>query len=281
MDNQQNTQKQYEKELEIDLIDYLRVIWQRKKEILTILLAIVIITAIASFVWPKTYQSSALLEIGKIGENYLESPEDTAALFKRENTLRLLAEKINIPETKWTKLLKTVKIQPVNKFLEIKVEEETPQKAKNIVNQVVNLILERHQKILNKQKEILNKEIEEIKNNLKQSENRTTEIEKELKKFKNPKTEAEGLIYLALLSAFNQEKQNIINFKQVLLDKELELKNYISLETRIELPARETLKPIKPKKLSNILVSVVIGLFIGIFYAFIAEYFEKNKAKFS
>ncbi len=291
----ENQPKQYyDEELEIDLIDYLRVIWRYKKSIFVIFIAVVIIGLIVSLTIPKTYQSLALLEIGKIKGNYLESPieigkiignylespKDLIVLFKQEDTLKLLAQRIGLSETNWFELLKAIEIQSREKFLEIKAEAKTAKKAKDIVDAAVDLILERHQKILAKEKSFLMNEIEEIKNHLQQSENRIIETEKELNKFKNPKTEIQALLFQSFLSTLDQERENVINLRQKLLEKEREL-NLNYQETQVVSSAKESPRPIKPKITSNLSISVILGLLFGILYAFIAEYWQKSKSKFT
>jgi capsular polysaccharide biosynthesis protein len=55
---------------------------------------------------------------------------------------------------------------------------------------------------------------------------------------------------------------------------------YFSEETKIVAPAIKLSKSIKSNKRLNLIIATILGLFIGFCYAFIAEYWQKNKIKF-
>ena len=54
-------------------------------------------------------------------------------------------------------------------------------------------------------------------------------------------------------------------------------KAYQTILTTIDSPASLPEFPIAPRPLLNIIIAGILGLFIGIFWAFAAEYFTKEK----
>lgn len=277
MENQEQKEKFEE---EIDLRDYVNVILKRKWVIIAIFLIAVIAAVIISFLMPRTYQSSALLEIGKIESNYLEKNQDIVTLFKQPTILKILTKKIGISEDQWQKLKNDIKIQPLgsDKFIEIIATANTPSKAQDTVNQTINFILERHQDILSQEKKILESETQEIKNNILIAQEKITELEKEMTHFKNAQTWGEGMVAQSYIEMLTQTRTNLALLKQQLQDKERE-STYNSYETKIESPSFEPLTPITPNKKQNVIIGGILGLFIGILWAFMAEYCEKNLKK--
>lgn len=267
MENQQNFQKQYVEELEIDLTDYIRIVWRRKKSISAIFVLAVVVAAILSFALPKIYESSALIEVGKFGGNYLETQTEISSFLAQPSTLQDLVQRLGLVESKWPILKDAIKTKAVGQYIQISAQANNPQLAKKIVETVIDLLKERHQKMLTeKQKKLQFLEIE-----IQATENRIAEMEKELTRLKSPKTEAEALLVQGYLTALSYEREYLLNLKK-------ERVNYS--QTEIRLPAFEPTEPIKPNKKRNIAFGAILGLFIALGYAFTAEYWQKNKAKF-
>lgn len=274
----ENQQYNNENNDEISLIDCIRVIRQRKKQVLAIFIAFVVIATIISFIMPKTYEASTLLEIGQIRNNPLETAKDVKVFLEQENTLRVLAPTFNVPEKKWPKLKRLITVKPLERFLYISVRGRSAEEVQKRIEAVVVLVQDRHRHILNKEKEILQDEINQIKADLAAAEERINDFTKKLARLEYPKTAAEVLLAQSYISTLNDEKANVRNYQQSLLDKEHELA-YGLRETRVEVPPSKPLLPIAPKKKINIIAGAALGLFAGICYAFIAEYWEKNKYK--
>jgi len=269
-------EKKYEEE--IDLRDYINVILKRKWGILAIFLVAVIITTVISFLMPKTYQSSALLEIGKIRGNYIETPQDQISFLGQPATLQTLSKKLDMPEQQLPLLKKSIKTNVSGKFLEISAQANQSLKAKSIVDATTDLLIERHQSILEKEKNISQQEIQKIKDNIQETENLIIETTKETDRLKYPKTVAEGLLAQSYVTTLNEVKDNLEKLKSDLLNKEREL-NYGFSESHIVAPAIEPIKPVAPNKKQNVAIAGILGLFIGILWAFAAEFFSKEKNK--
>lgn len=278
MEENKDFYQQNKKDEEIDLFHLWQIIKKEKAGFLIIFFVCILITGLITFLMPKTYQSSALLEIGMIKNELIEGPKDIAVLFDQPFFLKRLSKSFGMKEQDWTRLRKIISIHPTEKFLEIKARAKTPSQAKLFVDQTTVLILERHQKIFIEEKKVFEIEIKKIKENIQTSEEKISELEKEVNRLRFPRTTAEGLLAQSFISALTKEKENLHAFKQTFLDKERERK-FNSYETRIESEAMVPIRPIKPDKKLNIILGIILGLFAGISYVFIAEFFEKNKTR--
>jgi len=141
-------EKQFGYEDEIDLMDYVKVIFKRKWLILVIFLVAVIAAGVFSYFVPKIYKIDSSLEIGQIGGQVVEAPEQ-------------VVEKINNGIYGWFPGIKVS--NPVNTNL-IKIEaiSKESQKTKKILEEINELILAEHNNKINSQKNLLEKEIERL-----------------------------------------------------------------------------------------------------------------------
>jgi uncharacterized protein involved in exopolysaccharide biosynthesis len=171
MENQQFIQED-----EIDLRECINVIIKRKKLILSLVFASVIITAVLSFLTPKTYTVSMILEppiygitadagSGDVKVQYLDSANNIAEIIKSGafdskiiGVLNLqdkgIMSRLKVSQTPNTFFLKVYLDQPV-KLLET---------GKKILNTLCQQISSRYQAVINNRKEEYIKQIENINN---------------------------------------------------------------------------------------------------------------------
>ena len=334
MDNQQNYQKPYYgEELEINLADYLRVIWRRKKPILTIFILVVIIAIITSFLMPKIYKIDTSLEIGGVGGAIIEQSTQLVEKIKGDTYGEVVKEKLQIPEAKYP----TIKVESPKdtKLVKMTIESADPQKAKTILEEIDNLILVEHQEEIKVKIDLINQNIktteEQIKlteSDIEKTKNKIKPIESDIGRIKNKiafaeeeKTNLEAKIEaLQKVLPYQQDPGTqfaLFDTKENLANKKKEIENlYMTINslnrTKEDLEVQinrlkktiedlnsqiNTLKaslddikptkivknptvsdwPIKPNKKLNVIISGILGLFVAIFYAFIAESFEKSK----
>lgn len=314
MENQENKSSYPEHyEEEIDLRDYINVLMKRKKEIGAIFLIAVIVAAIISLLIPPTYEATNLVELGKIKERPIENTADIKTIFERKTVLKELGAKLNLPsDLNVESVAKIFSIENAtqnlpnseSKFLEIKGRSDTPEKAVEVSNVVANLLVERHNKIFTeakktfeseletiiKNKEKTEKDIERIKADIARLDTDIKKYEQEIAKRDNIQTEGQGRIaesYINLLAAVKNQKesknaqileleQQLVSLNQSIQQKEYE-GAYQTKPTKIEIAATPPETRIAPKRKQNVMIAGIIGLFIGVFYAFTAEYFSKEK----
>lgn len=234
--------EQYEEE--IDLMDYVKIILKRKFFILALFLLSVIVAGIFSLLFPKVHKIEAILEIGQVAGNIIESPEQTIGKVENDVYGILVREKLGIKEKEYPKIKSENPKE--TKLIVFTIETDNPQRDENILKEEIDLILKEHQEKFNESFSLYEEEI--AKN------------EKELEFLKTYKPYADVGISQLQITVSNQKKQ--------LTASEM---------TKIVKIPKVSEEPVKPKPLLNITIAGILGLFIGIFLAFFREWWEKNK----
>jgi LPS O-antigen subunit length determinant protein (WzzB/FepE family) len=305
---QEKIQTEYE---EIDLMDYVKVLLKRKWLILSIVLVAVIATGVFSWFSPKVYKIDTLLEIGKIKGEAIEAPGEVIGKIKGDVYGFVVQEKLKIAEIQYPKV-KTEGLKDTS-LVKTEIESSDPKLAKDILEEINNLILEDHREIIKNQKELLENEIGSLENNTeilkKDIERIKTKIgfsEEEIKNLEDkektletmepwPQTDQSltGSLFALLdirekLSQKKQETNNLYLQNNSLEVNINDFKNQInSLRGQIEnIKSTQIIKnpsiserPIKPRSVLNIVIAVILGIFVGVFLAFFQEWWEKNKTK--
>jgi len=179
-------------EEEIDLKRYIEVLIKRKKIVILVFLIVVILTAIFSFLFPKIYEVSAIIEPPKDSQGeYLDTPQNIVEIIKEAYTHKI-AKDLNLKT-----LFPLNVIQPKNTTLvkiSLKVKESNLKEGKNILNKIYQFLIENYkQKIAYKKDiiskkiagykeiiQILNEAIKEKREKLNQLEKRKVFLEKEI-----------------------------------------------------------------------------------------------------
>lgn len=300
----ENKDDQYEEE--IDLRDYIEVIIKRKVQIIGIFFAAVVLTAVISLTMPKTFEATALIKIGQIKNNTIESVDNIKAVFSREAVLKTIAQKLDFlpPEIPVETIAKIFSLGSSGENLFIKGRADSPEKAVKVVNAITELVTTRHQLLFSEAEKTLNKEIETIEKNKQKTEKDIEKIKQDIARLDkdiagysneidrraNVQSEGQGRIaesYINLLAGVKNQKENkeaqilslelqLVNIDQSLQQKEFE-KAYQTTPTTIEVAAAPPETRISPNRTQNVMIAGILGLFIGIFYAFASEYFRKVK----
>jgi capsular polysaccharide biosynthesis protein len=292
-------------------MDYVKVILKRKKTILFWFFGLAIIAGVISFIMPEIYEIDTALEIGisektdgTNKEQLIESPTQLVGKIDGDVYGIKVREDLNISETEWPKI-KTENPKDTN-LIAISIESKETEKSENILKEVNNLILKEHQDIININKDLFEKRIITIENKIKPLEN---DIERMKRKIESADREEESL--KEKVSSLEQQliysqtpgtQYALFNAKQELANKEDDIENlYLSInslhrtiedynsdidslraslagikETKVVKAPTISENPIKPNKKLNIAIFGVLGLFIGVFWAFGKEWWESN-----
>lgn len=305
----ENQPRQFNEGPEIDLRDYVNVLLKRKWGILAIFLIAAVVAAIISLILPQTFEATALVEIGQIKEQKLENLESINAVLFRETTLKELTSELDflsqIPLDSVAKKFSLEEVKNSN-FIKIKGRGATPEIAAKMAEAVAEILVSRHQKLFSEAEkttgieiETINKAQEQVTKNIAETEKNISRLKEDIKRYEqeinkrtNVNSEGQGRIaesYINLLATIkNQEEskeaqildleQQLNSLNQSLQQKEYE-KTYQTKPTSLEAPAFPPETRISPKRKQNVMIAGVLGLFIGILWAFGAEYFSKNKLK--
>jgi len=264
---------------EIDLMDYLKVILKRKRVILGFCFGLAVLVGILSYLMPKVYKIDTLLEVGRVGGEPLEAPWQVVEKIDNDVYGIQIREKIKISEEEYPKI-KTENPKDTNLVL-VEIESSDPQKSKNILKELNELILKEHQAEIEIKKELLEKDIERLKS-------KTASLEEEKK---NLEAKVEALEKVLLYQQTPGSQFALFDTKEKLEKKKQEIEDLYfqinSLErflediqpTKIAKIPTISEKPVKPRPLLNIVIAGVLGSFIGTLWVFLREWWEKNKAR--
>lgn len=310
--NQNDHEVFHHEEDEIDLRDYIEVLWRRKWSIFVIFLISVVVAGVISFIISPTYQAKNLVELGSIKDKPLQSPSEIGAVLKKDVVLDKIKEKLEQPlelsedvnSSAISNMFSIDKLEENGeaKFIEIAGKAQTPEKAVLVVKAVTDILLEYHDLIfeeaektynielasIENSKEKTKKDIERIQKDITRLEQDITEYTQKIEEREDIQSEGQGRIaesYINLLAEVKDQKDSkesqLLNLEQKLvnLDQDLQQKKYERVyqtkNTQVELEATPPDQRIAPKRKQNVLIAGVLGIFIGIFYAFGTEYFKR------
>ena len=264
-------------EKEVDLRDYLRMIKKRWKIILIIFLVFTITSGVVSFLLlPKTYESIAMVQIGRTRDKLLEEPSTVMEIFKTKPVLEKVAEGLGGPVTQEQlgELASKIKMREKSELLEIKGRGETPEEAMRLVNGVTAVLLQRHEQIFERAKVILEEYLASGKERLKEMEKEIDMLQKKIEEVGVVNSEAEATVARGYMESLERSRDRYELLQVELREKKME-ESYGTVSTELIIPPAIPEKPIGPKKKMNVLIAGILGLFVGFVSAAIVEYFEK------
>jgi|GEM_PF-2319430 len=147
-----------------ELIDYLGVIWKWKLLIILITVVCAITSGVVSFVLPKIYQSSAILEVGRVPRyrgasreqiEPIEDIESVSEVLESDEILSKIREKFNLPATLGGIRAK-LDVEPIlgkyigsrlqARLIKITFEDQDPQSTVDVLNTLSDSLMEQHLK---------------------------------------------------------------------------------------------------------------------------------------
>lgn len=262
---------------EIDLRDYIKVMLRRKKVILAVFFICVITATIISFLVPRVYESSSIIQIGKINE-LLMKKEEAREILLTQDFLKPIIKKLNL-DIEADKLKKNINVENIKNtnFLKINVQYPCAKMAAKINAAIANSFISKGQAIYQRRVSLINDRLKEIEREIKSTEEAMRKVQNliiKLSKSNAPQEEKSLGIIILQTTLSNYERQltllrNKKNNIEVLLAK--------SKDFKIVEKAITSRYPIKPKKKLNVAIASVLGLMLGVFIAFFQEFWEKGK----
>ena len=224
---------------DIEFRKYWEIIRKRKKSILIIFLIVFLAGLIFTILTPKTYESSVFLS--KI-TNYI----------KITDYKNVIATQLNIPSSQFDLV-----DLPKENLIKVEARGKTPEEAKSITDLVAKTTVDYSEKLSTDLTSFERKRIGEIEEKLKENEN-----------------------YLKKLKPNEISAILIRNQQDLLKDQLADWQYKIDPKTQkleIVSPAFMPTSPSKPNLKSNLIASFILGLFLGILWAFSMEYLKKTK----
>jgi len=301
MDQQEKYQIEY---TEIDLANYIKVIIKRKWLILIIFLLISITAGVLSFLMPKVYKISTSLQLGKDIEG---GPIKVVEMVKGDNYGLLARGELKIPEDAYPKI--KIDNPKDTDLINMEIDSSNTELAKNILEKINNLIIEKSQNDIKNEKELIQKNIQLLGQNIDITKKDIERIDKKIVFLEAERDNLQAKVdALQKVLPYQQDPGTqfaLFNTKEELASKKQEIENtYLeinstqekinSMQNQIDslsiqfdqIKPTEVIKspivaetPISPRLLLNIAIAAMLGLFLGIFAAFIKEWWEKGSRK--
>jgi uncharacterized protein involved in exopolysaccharide biosynthesis len=287
-DNQQtqhynNSRNEYEDE--IDLRDLLRILWNRKWLIIGCTLLFAIVAYGYSSILTPMYMADGKIALGNTGhEMYTQAASAKEVILSRDMMMKIIEEfDLKNPETgeylDSERFKNNITISQIGntRLLQIEVRMEEPALAQGIAKYIREefirqsevtylvkrqLVEELHQQYL--------KQYEQTVNSLEQNKQALTAIET------NSEIGAaeKDLARVRLLDYIIKDENTITSLDTQIRSVQAELLSMEGAEL-FEMAVLPT-DPVSPNKMLNLAIGLVLGAMVGVFGAFILEYFKNN-----
>jgi len=284
---------------ELHIKDYIDIIRRRRDIFLAFFVTTVLVVALGSFIMRPVYRATATLLIdpespnvltttGMVeiqSQNYLSYKEyyqSQLEIITSQTLAKKVFEEFGLGETREyrnakepvKKFLKTIKVEPVRdtRLLKLNVDNKKPELAAKIANRVAELYVMRNLYYISKTEFLNLLKNEYLKLEAKMSEYAKVYKDAHPEMIKLKKEMAE------MTDKMDQEKKSVYNYESIegylKYDSRHALAGFKANNISIQDPADKPVTPIRPKKLLNIIVAIVIGLFGGIGLVFFFEYLD-------
>jgi capsular polysaccharide biosynthesis protein len=302
---------------EIELMDFLRVIWEHKLLIVIGTLACILMGAIISFSLPKFFQVEMIIKPGVITEKmnqriiYADEPENIKTFIQKNVKKSEIQKVMDASGKKYSDPLKySVKIPRRSSLLVITHETANPAQGVKLLSVLFDVITDYYSDRKNTYKDNYENEIRMLKEGLignESSQSHTKEtvdtlfqlehqISKELNLLNERKNHFKGdLSYLQLKSNYNNQmieitreravaQETLIKLKEqqrVITEKIQYLESRMDKIQMIELvkPPSATNHPIKPNVKLNMMMATAAGFFVMLLVSFFLEYIKNYQKR--
>ncbi len=273
-------------EQEVELIDYLRVIWKRKGLIVGGTLLAAATALVVSLSMPKTYETSRTLKIGVLpGGIYKEKViagkdiESREAVIGRLRDHRFLRRGIQELQLKLTAkdMAYRISIDPkVNPHVRYQVQASDPRLATRIADWLAKAIITIHRNVFEKGMSITKAHEEKVAAMIADIETEIRNMKSTLEAIvKSPDTHTPSVILLQ--ANVDDRARNLGDLRRELKDSRLSRVGYEN--TSVIAADVSPQDPIRPKVKLNVTLAGTLGLMMFTFLAFFLEYFEKARRR--
>ena len=270
-DNSKNTSRSPSREYyddEIDLRDLILVLWNYRKLVLGIFLASLLIGAVISFAMTPIYQVKAKISLG----NYAVDQEDNEPQMTPETAREILLSS-DFQEEAWGSGINAgaLDITPVENtnILQFTLETSEPQRGVVLLNKLIAQFEEKTKEQYERSIELLNKDLQNTDGELQEINKSIAHTREILENTSASQLQQAGL--LDTLSRFLEQRDKLSERK---LKTEQKLNSIEGMEV-LERPEAAS-SPMRPNKKLNIVVAGMLGLMVGVFMAFIVDYFRRK-----
>ena len=263
---------------EIDLRQYLNVLWRRRNTIAAVTLAAVLAAGLSSFLSPPVYESEAIIQLSEHSAPIYASPSSAAQVLTTPSFLDAVAKTSAVSET-GRGLRKLVKVEPVRdtRMIRLKVRYRDGQQTQRLSNAIAQAFIskaservEEKRKATKARLDSVNAQLAEIQRILRLTRGTLSRLQQGGKLT----GEERGFVRSFTLNAMSVSEAlySELRVAQRGLTSEL-----LTLEppALIE-PPSVPLEPVARRKIMNTILAAILGLMAGTMLAFVMEYFRAS-----
>ncbi len=294
-----------------ELIEYLRVFWKWKLLIILVTLVCAVTSGVVSFVLPKIYQSSTILEVGRVPRHRgtdreqiepIEDIESISEVLQSDEILSKIEEKLNLTTT-LERMRALLDVEPIlgkyigsrlqARLIKITFEEQDPQLTVNVLNILSDLLIEQHLQEYQASIESLDEEMNNSQDEINLQDDYQKVVREEIKVAEKAIAETKDelsqlslknmspLEVLFLRTTLGDQEERIADFRRELKDVELSiqhLKNKVVYLEYMRALSENTkvrdkaIKPDIPIKPRKKL-NIIIGGVVGLVVAIMLAFF--------
>ena len=271
-------------EQEIELIDYLNVIWKRKALIIGGTLLAAATALVVSLSMPKTYEVSRTLKIGRLPGSVLdgtiiegkriETRDDVIARLNDHRILRTATEKI-YPELTSKEINSLVSIgRKTNPDVRYTVQANDSQVGRQIADQLAEYIMAIHRPIFERGLQLAKEYEAELAMNIHTLKTENRNLKRILeKKMEQPDVDPTAVVLLE--ANIGERERNLATRRRQL--KLARLSRLGSGNTSVIAADITPQHPVKPRVKLNVVLAGTLGLMGFTFLAFFLEYLANVK----
>jgi len=271
---------------EVELIDYLKVIWKRKGLIVGGTLVAAAAALVVSLSMPKTYEVSRTLKIGRlpggisdgrvIEGKLIETRDDVIARLNDHRILRTAVEKIH-PGLTSTDMNSLVSIgRKTNPDVYYIVQANDPEVGRQIADQLAEYIIKIHRPIFDLGLRIVKSYEAEFEANIRSLETENRNLKRILEK-KVKQSDFHTTAVVLLEANIGERERNLVTIRRKL--NLVRLSQVGSKNTFVIAADAPPQSAVKPRVKRNVVLAGTLGLMMFTFVAFFMEYIEKARSE--
>jgi uncharacterized protein involved in exopolysaccharide biosynthesis len=236
-----------------------------------------ILAALVTFLLPKQYETSVLLQIGAISDKQLEESYTVVEIINSDSFRQSLAAKLNF--TISPKMIEAeTNITRPSPMVTIDVLADTPQHAVQLADGVANAIIARHKPFFDRKLEYYISYAKELKNRMEASEDELAALNKNLAALDSNR-EGNLPAILSLQARLIDRQTQVVYWTRDLRDAQAYLTQVHSHNTSVVAPPVLPSKPAKPKLILNVVIGFFGSLFLMISLVLLVEQYRKASSR--
>ena len=260
-------------EYEIEIVDYIKILWKRKWLILLGTLLVAIITGSVSLVLPKTYESTGVVALGKIEGTLIETPNFIRARIEYSPYAEMFIKSSGMDISNRDIRL-DIETRGNAGYVRLTAKGSSPNITSKYIQYIVDDLASSHQEKIEKFIELKKQKEKELEQRIAFLEESIDEME-EISHSKTTTTR-DNVEKFILQNALTGKETLLMNLKSRYI--ELKMRDLTSKTFKTNLLFLKTPPhPIQPKVKLNTLVAMIIGMMIFMAISLFLEYNKRER----